>query len=325
MKNVNVLITHVSYQASAGSFIKLLRNSQKYYCYIVGCDNLEKGYSSGSMLVDKFYHINDDNKENYIKAINKIIYNERVDMIISAEEEDLICFKDYQVKQALYEYIPQKSIFELFKDKHFSTQIISEYGCYVPKTIMNYNEFKQSNSKKIIKRKRVSCCSRGISVLDRNEVTEDYIFYSKDYITQEFIEGTLYTVDVFCDKTGKPRSIIPRREIASKDGTTFKCIIEMHQELITICQKIYNLYCIPGLSNIQFIVADKPYFIELNPRTAATMIAAALSSVNYMDLYISHFLYNENIPLYDEIMNSVKWDSIVSRYYQETILVPGDI
>lgn len=325
MKKINVLITHVSYQASAGSFIKLLRNSQKYICHIIGCDELEKGYSSGSMLVDKFYHVNTDCRDDYINTIKKIVYDEKIDVIISAEEEDLIYFKDYQITQALYEYIPEKSIFELFKDKHLATQIIAKNGCYVPKTIEDYNDFKQSNSSKIIKRKRISCCSRGISVFDRCNITENYIFFSKDYITQEFIEGTLYTVDVFCDKIGRPRSIIPRREIASKDGTTFKCVIEKNNELISICQKLYDVYCIPGLSNIQFIVADKPYFIELNPRTAATMIATALSSVNYMDLYISHFLYNKKIPSYDEIMNSVKWDSIIARYYQETILVPGDV
>lgn len=94
--------------------------------------------------------------------------------------------------------------------------------------------------------------------------------------------------------------------------------------MIELCQKIYNIYCIPGFSNIQFIVADKPYFIELNPRAAATVIASALSSVNYMDLYISHFLFDDKLPSYDDIMKSVKWGSIISRYYEETILMPGD-
>ena len=62
------------------------------------------------------------------------------------------------------------------------------------------------------------------------------------------------SIDVFCDCQGRPHSIIPRYGLASKDGTTFKCIIEKEKTLINICEQIYNLYCIPGFSNIQFIV-----------------------------------------------------------------------
>lgn len=55
------------------------------------------------------------------------------------------------------------------------------------------------------------------------------------------------------------------------------------------------------------------------------MIASALVSVNYIDLYISHFLFDEDLPSYNEIMNTVKWGSVISRYYKETILLPGDV
>lgn len=325
MKKINILITHVSYQASAGSFIKLLRNSQIYDFYIVGCDSIGKGFSSGSILVDNFYHINiSDDTNEYIMKIQEIIKLEDIDIILSAEESDLVLFKEYKIPQALYEYIPDYNIFELFKDKHFATEELKQKGIEVPTTIMNAYDFSLSKSSKIIKRKRVSSCSRGISIFDRVDLPKGYSFFTDEYITQEFINGKMYTIDVFCDREGSPHSIIPRYCLASKDGTTFKCIIEKEQSLINICKQVYNLYCIPGFSNIQFIVADKPYFIELNPRSAATMIAAALASVNYLDLYISHFLYNETLPTYADIMKQVKWNSVISRYYQETIYYLGD-
>lgn len=180
MQKINILITHVSYQASAGSFIKLLRNSKKYNFYIVGCDSINKGYSSGSMLVDKFYHISNSNCEIYINAINKIIYEEKINVIISAEEEDLIKFRACKISQALYKYIPQKLVFETFKDKHIATQKIKELGINMPKCIMNYNDFNNSNSKKFITRKRISCCSRGISILNKCEINNKYIFLQKN-------------------------------------------------------------------------------------------------------------------------------------------------
>lgn len=326
MKKINILIAHVSYQASSGSFIKLLRNSQIYEFYIVGCDSIEKGFSSGSILVDSFYHINVTNDTHkYIERIKEIVKIENIDVIISAEEDDLVLFKENKIPQAIYEYIPNYNIFELFRDKHSATQALQQKGFYVPKTIINCDDLSLSKSSQIIKRKRVSSCSRGISIYNKSNLPKDFTFFSDEYITQEFIAGKMYTVDVFCDCQGRPHSIIPRYGLASKDGTTFKCIIEREESLIDICEQIYKLYCIPGLSNIQFIVADKPYFIELNPRSAATMIASSLASVNYLDLYISHFLYNEVLPTYEDLMKRVKWNSVISRYYQETIYYLGEL
>lgn len=325
MKNINILITHVSYQASAGSFIKMLRNSKKYLCYIVGSDSIEKGFSSGSMLVDKFYHVNSstDNPQ-YINSIMTICQKEKIDLILSAEEEDLKLFKKSKISEALFQYIPDLSIFTLFNDKHLANLSLKSKNILIPKYIFNLDEFEKSNREKFICRKRISCCSRGIKVFKKNEVDNNFIFFNNEHITQEFINGKLYTVDVLCDKKGKATLIIPRQAISVKDGTVFKCIIEYNETLIQICKKIYSYYCIPGISNIQFIIENNyVYFIELNPRAAATLIASSIASINFLDLYISHFLYNEELPEYNFLMNKVHWNSVISRYYQETIMYRG--
>lgn len=321
MKKIRILICNVSYQASSGSFIKLLRNSRYFDCYIFGCDVIEKGYSSGSMLVDKFYPIPcTNNNQQYIYTIKDICQNENIDLILSAEEEDLVLFKQHKIPQAIYKYIPDVSLFKLFSDKHLANRSISENGILIPHTINTRTDFEASNSSTFIYRERISCCSRGIRVLERNEINDKYIFYSPEHITQEFIEGKKYTVDVFCDREGGVRMIVPRESLSLKDGITFKCIIENNTELIKLCKKIYSLYCLPGISNIQFIVRNgRAYFIELNPRTASTLIASTLASVNILDLYIIHFLFNKEIPPYDTLMRTVKWGTIISRYYEETV------
>lgn len=130
MENLNILIAHASYQASAGSFIKLLRNSNKYHFYIVGCDSIEMGYSSGSVLVDKFYHVTEDTPDAYINTIQKIIREEKINVIISAEEDDLNKFRDFEISEALYTYIPPRKVFNTFRDKQFATTEIETYITY---------------------------------------------------------------------------------------------------------------------------------------------------------------------------------------------------
>lgn len=320
MKAISVLITHISYQA-AGSFIKMLRDSKMYNVYIVGCDSIPKGYSSGSMLVDKFYHIPKGlDNDLYIEFVKRICDENKVDVILSAEEQDLILFKRAKLSQSAYDYISDEYIFNLFKDKHFATIEMMKEDVIVPKTIYDMFEFNNSSCNRFIQRERISCCSRGIKIFDRNDVDSNYIFYNDKYITQEFVDGKMYTVDVICDKKGNPKAIIPRQSLSIKDGTTFKCIIENEKEIIGVCKKVYSKYLIPGISNIQFIVKNGiPYFIELNPRAAATIIAASLVSINFLDMYISHFFFNEKIPNLEDWMGQVHWNSVVSRYYQETV------
>ena len=322
MRQLNVLITHVSYQAAAGSFIKLLRQSDKFTFYIVGCDTLLQGYSSGSMLVDKYYHIQCEvGNDEYISNIENICALENIDLIISAEEEDLRLYKKNCVPQALYKHIPDDNIFELFQDKHRANLSLQSNGIEIPKTLYNYQDCCESTAKKIIYRKRISCCSRGIEVMNKCAINRRYSFFSDHHITQEYINGELYTVDMLCDKQGIPHLIIPRRTLAQKDGTDFKCVVEKNEQLISLCNKIYRQYKIPGISNIQFIIQNEhAFFIELNPRAAATVVASSLVSVNFLDLYISHFYLNEPLQPYEDLMGEVFWGSVISRYYQETVL-----
>ena len=327
MKKLNVLITHVSYQAAAGSFIKMLRASKLYDFYIVGTDEIPKGYSSGSMLVDKFYHIPLNCAiDRYVEIVTNICNEEQIDIIISAEENDLIVYKDKQIKQAYPEYIADKKIFKLFEDKYYANIEISKLGIPIPTTYFNMGDLNKSNSIKCIYRKRISCCSRGIKIFNRGEIESDYVFYSNNHISQEYIEGRMFTIDVLCDKSGNIHMIVPRETLSLKDGTTFKCIIEKNDLLIDVCKTVYNKFSIPGFSNIQFIVdKDKPYFIELNPRCAATLIASSLVSINFLDFVIGERIDNLEIPPYEELMKTVKWGSVISRYYEETVFEGNQI
>lgn len=318
---LKVLITHISYQA-AGSFIKLLRKSLKYQFYILGCDSIPLGFSSGSMLVDEFYlSPNECDYKKYSSFITNLCKDKQINIVISAEELDLLLFKKCNILQAFPQYIASHTIFELFRDKYTATIEIEKMGIQVPKTIMCLEEFSASQQKKFIQRKRISCSSRGIKIFQKHEIDKNYCFFHANYITQEFIDGYSYTVDVFCDRQGNLKLAIPRISLSEKDGTTFKCVIKKNERIIALCREIYNAYNIPGFSNIQFIEKNGiPYFIELNPRAAATMIAASLVSVNWLDLYIDNFVYGINLDSAEEMMKQVCWNSVISRYYEETIL-----
>ncbi len=318
MEKLHILITNVSYQA-AMSFIKMLRNSRKYNCYIVGVDIKDKGYCSASILVDKYIKISANiNKNEYKKIIVDISDSEKIDLILSAEEDDLLLFKEMRLKSFKYEYIPEKHIFELFRDKMLANHQIKKLGISVPETIYNMQELKKY--KKIIRRKNNSCCSRGISIFNSSEINADYDFLSKDYFTQEFISGREYVVDVLCDKNGVPIFFIPRIILSAKDGTDFVVKIEQNSNLVELCKIIYAKYNIPGISNVQFMYSKgRYYFIELNVRASASIITSSIVSTNILDIYIEHFVHNKECISYLEFEKIIKYNKVIARYYEETI------
>lgn len=311
---MNILITNISYHCSIGA-IKLLRKITTHSINIIGTSNIPFGYSSGSLLVNRFYEVTSvENKELYLRQIKEICKKCDIDFILSSDEKEQLIFSSNLDILKGKVVINTVDIIELFTHKFEATQAISKLGIPTPKIYL-ITELSEISNKKVIVRKNVSCCSYGIHVLNKvNEQTiEEYL--NEDCFIQEFIDGDEYTIDVLCDINGTPINIIPRKRLAIRNGISYKCLIEKNDILIELCKKIYNAYKIPGFSNVQFIVNKKDaYFIELNPRLGGTTIASSLCGDNLMEIYIDHFIYN--LPLKKSI---VKWNSVVTRYYEETV------
>ena len=73
--------------------------------------------------------------------------------------------------------------------------------------------------------------------MNKCAINRRYSFFSDHHITQEYINGELYTVDMLCDKQGNSAFDYSRRTLAQKDGTDFKCVVERNEQLISLCNK----------------------------------------------------------------------------------------
>lgn len=90
-----------------------------------------------------------------------------------------------------------------------------------------------------------------------------------DYIVQPFIEGTEYTVDIFCDYEGNQLFITPRIRVAVRAGEVLKTEIAMDEKIIEECRKLIAGFQPCGPMTVQLIrqnKTDDDYYIEINPR-----------------------------------------------------------
>lgn len=310
---MNILVTQLSYHSSIG-VVKLLKDIKNISINIIGCSYFKKGYAPASLLVNKYYQVSKNLDNKYLDDLLKIYDIEKIDFIISAEIKEFDLFSSTSIESKCV--FADKDIINLFSDKLIASNSILNLNLKIPK-IFGIKDI--NDRKKYIVRKKISECSEGIKFFDSiyNLPIE---IYSSDYFIQEFIEGDEYTVDVFCDKDGHPKVIIPRKRIKIRTGITVICKIIYNEKLINYTKKIYENYKIPGFSNVQFIVKNNiPYFIELNTRLGGTTIASSLVSVNLVELLIRHFYYLEELKSFDYYMEKVKWNAVVARYYEETI------
>lgn len=283
---------------------------------IMGFDYLEKGCTSGSLLVDQYF-INPikDLNEDYVSYVINLCELHSIDLLISVVDDEMLLISQNRNRINAKIVMPSHELMMLFRDKLEATLAMQEIGIPTPRIINDL-----SSATKVIFRDKISAGSRGIYTVDLSSAQYIENRFKPSVFIQEFIEGTEYTVDVFADAEGVPKVIIPRVRISTLNGMSFICRTENKPVMIDLCKLIYSTYKIPGLSNVQFIEKDGlEYFIELNPRIAGTAIASILSSFNYVELFIEHFLKNKSLESLDSYMQYVAWGSIISRFYDELI------
>ena len=146
--------------------------------------------------------------------------------------------------------------------------------------------------------------------------------FSSDWFAQEYISGTKYVIDVFANEMGKPQLIIPRKVFETQSASAFRSQTINNNDLIEQCKYIYSKFIIPGLSNIEFIENENGYhFIEINLRIGGSASAGIISSFNYIEQFLDHFVNGNPLEGLDTYMKCVAWNSIISRYYEETIVL----
>lgn len=126
---------------------------------------------------------------------------------------------------------------------------------------------------------------------------ESYAAQVPDYIIQPFIEGTEYTVDIFCDFDGAPVFITPRIRLAVRAGEVLKTQIVQDRQIIAEMKQLLKDYKPCGAITVQLIrqkSTGKDYYIEINPRFGGgaplTMMAGADSAGALLRLLQGEYL-----------------------------------
>lgn len=209
-------------------------------------------------------------EENYIPQLLQICQDDRIDLLIPTIDTDLLILSQNAEKFAeigTKVLISSSDKIAICRDKNYTADFFGECGLKAPQTVNHYQNY-HGPYPCFIKPKDGSSSINAFRV----EKESDLKVYAEkigDYIIQPFIEGTEYTVDIFCDYDGNPIYITPRIRLAVRSGEVLKTEMAMDEKIIEESKKIIDHFKPCGPITVQLIRQKRTgddYYIEINPR-----------------------------------------------------------
>lgn len=315
MKNyLTILVTAIG-SFSADCVIKTLKLKGHK---VIGCDIYPALWHAVSKDCDKVYQAPfATNEKEYIDFLLKISGNEGVNYIVPLTDLEIDVINRHR---------------DLFKDTSVSVLMQSEDCLKIARNKLAMYDFFKENE---IVGLPYSLSSENLDVsfplpaiakpvagrssegLMRITTLEQLSNVSKlsNYIVQEQMIGSVYTVDYVRDKMGNDFAV-PREELLRTKngaGTTIRIVNDNH--LNSIVSYIGNKLDIIGCVNMEFILNEgKYYLIDINPRFSA---GVAFSNFVGYDMVTSHLNAFEGKTIKPKVTYN---EQIITKRYKEELL-----
>lgn len=268
MKEVHILFTGVGRRVELMQAFRQAANHLNINLKLFGADMV--GNAPALIFCDVTRKVCGMRDADYIPQLLRICKEEHIDLLIPTIDTDLLVlsqnaekFKAINTKVLISK--PDK--IAICRDKNYTADFFESCGLKAPRAVNNYQLYNDSYPC-FIKPKDGSSSVNAFKVENESELR----FYAEqigDYIVQPFIEGTEYTVDIFCDYEGKPISITPRIRVAVRAGEVLKTEIAMDKKIIEECRRLITGFQPCGPMTVQLIrqkITGDDYYIEINPR-----------------------------------------------------------
>ena len=241
-------------------------------------------------------------EENYIPTLLACCEKYRIDALIPTIDTDLLILSKNKAafkKIGTTVLISAEDKIALCRDKRLTSAYFESVGLAAPAPVDDYEKY-NGGFPAFIKPKDGSSSIFAYKVNNYEEL-ESYAKQVPGYIIQPYIEGTEYTVDVFCDFDGAPIYITPRIRLAVRAGEVLKTEIAQDEIIIDEIKRLLDDYKPCGAITVQLIRQNKTgkdYYIEINPRYGGgaplTMKAGANSAQAVLKLLCGEAL--EYVP-----------------------------
>ena len=314
----NILIT------SAGRRVELVESFKEEAkkidkdIKIICIDNMPD-LSPACQFADYYFKVPKVGQKKYIKFLQNICEENSIGMVIPTIDTELMIMsmnQDYFSKIGINIVISKSSLIKNCRNKILTAKLFKDIGIGVP-IIYDINNltfpcfvkpYDGSNSIGIFK------------IMNEDMLTKDILNNPKN-IFMEFISENYqeYTVDIYFDRHGTLKSIVPRLRMETRAGEIIKGLTLKGDVYNYLKDKIANLKGARGCITLQLFYNQKTKevkAIEINPRFGGGYPLSYSAGANFPKMLIQEYLLNENIEFLDNWENNL----LMMRYDSKVII-----
>lgn len=317
---MNILIT------SAGRRVSLLKFFKKELTKVfpegkVFVTELEPSIAPAAQVADKYFKVKRVTDETYISQLITICKENNVGLIIPTIDTELPIlarnknlFEEINVQLV----ISDTEIIDCFQDKRTTHVFFNNKGIKSPK------EYAKDNYKIPFFVKPYNG-SRSINTykITSEDFIMPFLFKDETLMFLEYLSPELYdeyTCDMYYDKNGSLKCIVPRKRIEIRGGEVSKGITIKNGLVDFLAEHLGDIKGMRGCVAAQFFkhkTSDEVIGIEINPRFGGGYPLSHLAGANYVKWIIDEYLCNE--PVEEQLTH---WkDNLLMLRYDDEILV----
>lgn len=257
-------------------------------------DNSKQEYTSGFFYCDKSYIVPSiKNEEEYVNRLLDICKIEKIDALLSFYDLDSFVLSKYLKEFKSIGVQPIISSFEVNQisfDKLETYKFLKNNNFNTPLTLSAKEALSASKiSFPVVVKSRFGFGSNFVHIAKNKNEMIFFINYNpkEELIVQEFLKGDEYSFDICNDLDGKTITSVVKKKIKMRAGETDQGYAIKDKSLLDTAYMLGNKLKHIGPIDVDFfIVNDKPFILEINPRFGGGYPITHLAGVDFPLLII---------------------------------------
>jgi carbamoyl-phosphate synthase large subunit len=281
--------------------------------YKVLTTDLKPELSAACQIADSSFQAPPVTDSGYIQYLYTLCKQEGIRLVIPTIDTELSLLskhRDIFESENVHIIISDTDIVQSCRDKRLTAELFKQLHINTPH-IYNLDSIKFPCFAKPYD----GSCSVGAEFIKDKESLRDSLLQNTKMMFMEFIDQTHteFTIDIYYDRHGKLKCLVPRKRIEVRGGEVSKSITQRHHLYNYLLPKLEKLTGVRGCITLQVFVnqaMEKMSAIEINPRFGGGYPLSYNAGANYPGWLIDEYILNKEIPFFDN------WESdlLMLRY-----------
>ena len=219
-------------------------------------------------VADRAFHVPLARECDYVEALEEICSREGVGLLVPTLDDELAAVgaaTDMFRRAGVVVAASPKRTADVCNDKMLTGAHLSMHGVSAAATWLP-SQVPQDAPLPLFVKPRHGRGSVGAFPARTRTELEFFTGYVADAVVQEFLSGPEYTIDMLCDRDGRPISIVPRERTVIRAGVTDRGRTVRDPRLIDLAERCATALDFFGAVNVQCrVVGGVPSVFEINP------------------------------------------------------------